>query len=311
MTKEAFQKLLDKYFQGTVSQEEMALIKQFSDHFLEREVPAVFQSDADKEAVRQELLQRIQPLAAKRSRSAVWWRIAAGVLLVIGLGFAVWQTVFRLQEPQWIELAAGAGERSQVTLSDGTTILLNARSRLKYPEHFGEDFREVKLSGEAFFNVTHQAEKPFVVSSEGVQTRVLGTRFNVKAYPTESAIVSLLSGAVAVNAASSAQRIKPGEQAVFDRDDATLLVQSFDSVRVLAWQDYSLWFDRSSFEDARQQIKQQYGLSITFEDPAFATYSISGHFDKMPIDTLLQAITITKDLQYRYLNDSTVLFYQP
>lgn len=154
---------------------------------------------------------------------------------------------------------------AQVLLADGTEVMLNAGSRLVYPQKFSGNKREIRLLGEAYFKVHHDASRPFIVHVNGVATKVLGTEFNVRAYDRSNTHVTLLQGSVQVSASASSARIKPGEDALFN--GAKLRVNEVDTEAFTAWTQGEFYFDNESLVDIATQIGRWYNVSVIFQSP--------------------------------------------
>lgn len=152
---------------------------------------------------------------------------------------------------------------AQVVLADGTEVMLNAGSRLVYPQKFGGKKREVRLQGEAYFKVHHDAKHPFIVHTDGVATKVLGTEFNVRAYDRSNTHVTLLQGSVQVSTSAQSVRISPGEDASLN--GARLKVNDVDTEAFTAWMQDEFYFDNESLVDIARQIGKWYNVSVIFQ----------------------------------------------
>jgi ferric-dicitrate binding protein FerR (iron transport regulator) len=156
------------------------------------------------------------------------------------------------------------GQRVNVTLSDGTKVCLNALSELQYPTFFAGKDRKVKLKGEAFFDVIHNADRPFVVETEKYNVEVLGTTFDVQAYPnTDKFLTSLLKGKVRiVNNKIPGQTIilNPNEQAYFA--NKKLIVRQIPDLDVFNWREGLLCFKQSSFQTLMHRFEECYDVQI-------------------------------------------------
>ena len=154
---------------------------------------------------------------------------------------------------------------AEITLSDGTEVWLNADSKLVYPEHFSSKTREVTLTGEAYFNVAHDAAHPFIVRTAGVSTKVLGTEFNVKAYKPNDTHITLIEGKVQLSTQHALCDIIPGEDATFN--GKALHVSEVDTERFTAWRNGDFYFDNETFLSIAQEIGRWYNVSVVFNDP--------------------------------------------
>lgn len=154
-----------------------------------------------------------------------------------------------------------------VVLDDGTKVWLNAETQLRYPVVFGERERTVELSGEAYFQVSKDKNRPFVVKTKGLQTRVLGTEFNVQAYSPEKANVTLVNGRVAVKIAGKSKEVvlKPRENALLHA--GSLEVAKVDIMKYVSWKEGYFYYDNERLEDILTDLGRWYNFTVTYEDP--------------------------------------------
>lgn len=162
-----------------------------------------------------------------------------------------------------MEVSTPAGTTTSVTLGDGTQVLLSANSRLSYDKDFTDKKREVTLVGEARFSVAKDANRPFIVRTEQIQTQVLGTVFDVKAYPQTSADVTLYEGKVEVSLNGNLPRLmKPGEQATINKEGKLQLAQA--SADQGKWTEGEFAFDDKELKSVMQEIGSWYNISVVF-----------------------------------------------
>ena len=162
-----------------------------------------------------------------------------------------------------MEVSTPAGTTTSITLDDGTQVLLSANSRLEYSKSFLAEKREVKLVGEARFNVARDAERPFIVHTEQLQTQVLGTVFDVKAYPQTPADVTLYEGKVEVSLNGDApQLMQPGEQAFLDKEGKLQLAKASEETG--KWAEGEFAFDNRDLKSVMQEIGSWYNISVVF-----------------------------------------------
>ena len=164
-------------------------------------------------------------------------------------------------------LSIPRGETFKVVLSDGTEVLLNSDSRLSYPTIFKGKERVVSLEGEAYFNVTKNAEHPFIVKSGNVQVRVLGTEFNICSYTPDNVRVTLIEGKVAVSDTCGLQTVemKPGQSAQLV-SDGTFVVDEVDTETFLYWKEGFFYFDDVALVDMMKEIGKWYNIDIEFRN---------------------------------------------
>ena len=169
-------------------------------------------------------------------------------------------------EPMENTLVTHPKEQFQLSLADGTNVWLNASSSIKYPTDFTGKYREVTVTGEAYFEVAHQASHPFRVISSGQTIEVLGTHFNVNTYPDEPTInTTLLQGSVKVINGSSFKIIKPGEQAVLK--DGELVVNRANSEEAIAWKNGYFRFNQERIESIMRKLSRWYNIDVEFDGP--------------------------------------------
>ena len=157
------------------------------------------------------------------------------------------------------------GGQYQFILSDGTKVWLNSSSSIKYPVAFIGDERKVELTGEAYFEVAHNAKKPFRVVSNGQTVEVLGTHFNINAYSDENVIkTTLLEGSVKVSTPGGISVIKPGEQAQLKNGNISI-TSDVDLDAAVAWKNGLFHFDDNNIEAVMRQLARWYDVDIKYE----------------------------------------------
>ena len=162
-----------------------------------------------------------------------------------------------------MEVSTPAGTTTSLTLSDGTKVLLNANSRLEYAKTFSTERREVTLVGEARFSVAKDAHRTFIVRTEQIQTQVLGTVFDVKAYPQTIPDVTLYEGSVEVSLnGTSPKRMQPGEQASLNKEGELKLEKA--SATQGKWTEGEFVFDNRELIAVMQEIGSWYNISVVF-----------------------------------------------
>ncbi|RYY58697.1 MAG: DUF4974 domain-containing protein, partial [Chitinophagaceae bacterium] len=200
------------------------------------------------------------------------------------------------------EVSTRPGSRSRVLLPDSTVVWLNAGSRLTYTEGFGVTHRHTVLTGEAFFDVTHNAALPFTIEAGDVKIKVLGTAFNVRAYPGEATETSLLRGQVQLTLGQRPgenYRLRPNEKLVVraaaDTAAAGPLVElrslertASEEVVETAWVDNKLVFRNEPLSVLAARMTRWYGVPVTVGDESLAGERVSGAFVN---ESLAQALT--------------------
>ncbi|GAA4323221.1 DUF4974 domain-containing protein [Mucilaginibacter gynuensis] len=168
-------------------------------------------------------------------------------------------------------LTTPRGGQYNITLADGTKVFLNAASSITYPTAFTGNDRMVTLTGEAYFEVAHNALKPFRVISNGQTIEVLGTHFNVHSYPDEPIIkTTLLEGSVKILSGNRTVKLKPGQQSRLDAtaQQAGISVSEVDTDEAIAWKNGLFEFKDSSIREVMQSAARWYDLDVTYSDQA-------------------------------------------
>ena len=162
-----------------------------------------------------------------------------------------------------------AGQRANLTLADGTNVWLNARSEMRYPAVFTGNKREITLDGEAYFEVTHNEDKPFVVQTNKCNVEVLGTKFNVSAYADEYVTTTtLVEGAVSISGKciGEARILRPNEQLVLDQVSGDVEVKNVDVDYYTAWKDGMFRFRDVRLEEIMRVVERWYDMTVVYED---------------------------------------------
>lgn len=248
----------------------------------------------------------------RQNNRYIWASVAAAVvcLLALGLPFVGKRTNERpiklyaaldvpsktttVEAGDSIVLATPPEQTAEVRLSDGTRIVLGANSRLTYPRSFALDVpREVRLSGEARFEVTHDADRPFWVISGEMRTEVLGTVFDVNAYPGSRARVILYEGHVRIGHQQEQLDIHPGQQAVL-QDNRHLNITSVNLKQAGSWTEGLFDYDNMPLGEVMKHIGTWYNVSITAQSESFLERRI--HFRFPRTASLNEVVTALNDL---------------
>ncbi|MDR2918162.1 MAG: FecR domain-containing protein [Tannerella sp.] len=178
------------------------------------------------------------------------------------------------------EFTAPAGQRALLRLQDGTTVWLNAKTTLRYPNRFSKTERRVELNGEAYFEVKENAKQPFIVSTEQLDIKVTGTTFNVFAYKgSQQFITSLVEGSVLVyplDNEENAIALRPNEQVELKGNN--LVKKTFSSTDIFLWKEGVYAFDNQPFHEIVQKLELYYDVKIIVKIKSLDNYSFSGKF---------------------------------
>lgn len=187
-----------------------------------------------------------------------------------------------------------------VTLTDGTRVWMNSASKLEFPVRFAENCREVHLEGEAYFEVTPDTQKPFLVNMGEKQVRVLGTSFNVMAYPEDNKTeVALLQGKVSFDVAGKVFVLNPGEIATAERVKGEVMIRKGDVATIIAWKSGVFNFEDMDLVELTVKLSRWYGVDFVFEDMAAKELRFSGAVTKYrSLDYVLDMIAQTTNVEF-------------
>lgn len=295
-----------------------------------RKVPVSDETDTDR------LIDRVSSFIEAENRLAGRRRFPArkmvlSLLLVICCAGAL-LSYFYWQSPLqgYKVVTTDAGMKTRIRLADGSTILLNAGSTLRYPEKMDKSVREVYLSGEAYFDIKHVANRPFIIHAKKMDVRVLGTSFNIRSYKEEDfEETAVISGAVEVVVKEGQQVLKvtPNEKVLLrntatgknENTVATAIgkgnivierqplspISATDSSRVLetAWVNNQLIFQNETLSSIVQRLERWYGVKISIGDPQLAALRFSGRADNVPIEKLLNILQEIQPFKYSIQDD--------
>lgn len=255
------------------------------------------------------LEKRISP-PAKRYK---WMRMAGAVAASILLCVVSWHAYDHLR-PATMQTVSARAEVRLVTLPDRTEVTLNRYSSLTYPDRFKGEKREVQLTGEAYFEVEKDAEHPFVVKAEQIDVQVLGTHFNVDAYPGDAEVrTTLLEGSVAVGITGEKEPIVllPGESAVYNRTTNRLQrEQTPESVNKIVWRSGDFLFDYLPLHEITRQLAHAFHVTFEITDPALKSYRIRAHFGKE--ESLAQILGLLQETgNFRYAQTDSLISIYP
>ncbi|MGD8778397.1 MAG: FecR domain-containing protein [Ignavibacteria bacterium] len=217
-------------------------------------------------------------------------------------------------------LTTDYGNIKKVVLGDGSVVTMNAASSIEIPADFGKEKRAVRLSGEAFFEVTANPNVPFIVHAGNVSATVLGTKFNVKAFPDETELaVSLVEGKVKVARNDTGHVrgeviLNPSEQIVFNDDSKNGIVSKFNRWETIGWKANILVFNNVELEKIFKVLERAYGVKFEIQNDLHKLIRISANFENESFWTVVKSLQSLTDLNYRTEKNadglSKIIFYK-
>ena len=256
----------------------------------------------------------------RRGKYGIYWRVAAIFIFALGISYLTLQFTDRTPPPEnkmaehWIIKSTAWGQKMRFFLSDGSEVILNAGSTLKYQKYFEKDKRELTLAGEAYFKVAEDRQRPFTVKTPYLETTALGTEFNVKAYDQPSASIALAEGKVEVIALLNDNNQKerflltPGEGVKYGNNNAPAQF-NFDKKAFLLWKDGVLYFQKAKEKEVFGKLEKWYGVKIMTENTSSKKWGFSGEFHNKSLETVMTSLGFAMDFTFDIANDSVNVKY--
>ncbi len=266
--------------------------------------------------------------------------IPAAAAVFIAFFAGIWTSDYRkdsqLSGTIYNEISVPMGAKSQLTLSDGSKIWLNAGSKFRYPSIFSGETREVFLEGEAYFDVKHIDDKLFVVRTSGISIKVYGTQFNVKSYPEENKVTTtLVNGSVAIETPDKTKSIiylKPKETATYYLKESKIkpiegnskknnkevqtvpakeivVIPKIDPVPVVSWKDSKWVIVSEELGDLAVKLERRYNAKISFDKEQLKKYKFSGTLTTETFEQVLKVIQLSAPINFSIQNNN-VIFYE-
>ena len=315
-SKEA-QALIEKYKKGLCTEKELYLLNQWFENLGKEKPDFGFGDETHELHIKNDIRWQIEEALQNREVSLVpqrklLLRIAAMGLLFIGLGWAGWY-LFNLskaaKQPVFVEIITPVGTTQIITLPDGTTVYLNADTHLSFEKGFLGNTRQVKLEGEAFFEVARNPNKPFFIHTGKLTTQVLGTRFNVKAYQGEENIeVAVVSGKVNVNDSLSALDLLPNQKAVYRLSGRQLIRENIaDAKTYKAWTEGNLIFEDKTLPEIISVLNRRYGVKISLSNPQLNNCTLNAQFNQEPLEKVLEKLCLYIGARYKKTGNQILL----
>lgn len=253
------------------------------------------------------------------AKAAIYWKIAASVALLLAFGvFAFYNSQKEIVEQQesvaYVEKATPKGAKLNFYLEDGTHVILNADSKIKFsPTYTTDKKREVYLSGEAYFEVAKDAERPFTVYTDQFSTTALGTIFNIDARDeNETVKIALLEGSVLVkNQDPSAEVIlEPGQMIRASKSNSRMAQLSFDPKAMTSWKDGVIYFNKTPFDVSMSTLERWYGVNIELKNQPETPMTCSGNFENDNLRNVLNSLGFALNFEFDIDNKNVTIKFK-
>lgn len=305
---------LYKFFAGLASDSEKVAIKSW----LEEDVAnqqILLQERAFYDAIiladEEQCTEKARPVSGFRilMRHSVKW--AAILFLAFISSYLLLEAQYHTSETADNTIIVPAGQRVDLLLSDGTKVCLNSGSTFTYPSSFTNDIRNVSLNGEAYFEVSANKHKPFIVHTHICDVEVTGTKFNVEAYKNEDSFsAALMEGKISVKDnmnPSNTVRLSPAHKVNFSQ--GKMLVSDISDYDVYLWKKGLICFKDLSFVELMKRVEKYYGVKTFIENPSLFEHSFSGKFRISDgIDNLLRVLQKEVGYTYTHSEDGNVIY---
>ncbi len=321
--------LIRKLFSGKISKDELKELNNWYDSKLNKEEVFV-DSFESKEQIKNRILTKlkkeIQIEENKNQVSLSRFRQIGGIAASIAAIILISITLFiNLQNKKSAEMELAAsnipyleranpnGQKSKIILSDGTTVWLNAASKIRFPEKFELTERKVFLEGEAFFDVTRDENRPFVIQSENAVTTVLGTTFNVKSYEKEPVQITVASGKVKVKTKNDNSFrndelvLIQNEQITFSPESGELTKKNVDSNYFLSWKEDVIRFDNTKLSEVAKTLERWYDKKITIENEKLNNCKLVAEYKNEKLYNVLQSLKFSLGIDFKVLDNEIII----
>ena len=237
---------------------------------------------------------KVRNLEENKESENSWYRIAAVFILLVGFGFAL---NYYISESKEVTVKTAANQKS-IELPDGSHVTLNSNSKLSYAKNFGDIERSVTLKGEAFFDVSRDESRPFVISTESAKIQVLGTSFNVFSRIDKSTEVVVTTGTVKVfdESGRKSVTIGAGERAEVSDNRVVGTVNHDDNY--IAWKTRVISFENQSLLVVIEALERIYNVQFNFDSGVISSCEVTATFNGQTIESILNVLESTLDLEY-------------
>ena len=314
MDKIYYKELIEKYFDGNITDAEIKKISEWikNDLHLQNWWEEEFsKSDAGINPVlRDKLFARIkeqtqgkEETQGKENPRTIRmnpWKWAAAIVLPICIAFF---TYYLVDSSQTVGapfiVKADKGDKATIELPDGTNVVLNSASQLSYLNNFGENGRRVQLNGEAYFKVAHDEKRAFIVQVGDLEVKVLGTSFNVSAYEdAKDVTVVLLEGKVGVYAQKTSHIMKPGDKIEYNKATHKITATQVHPSDYIEWTKGNIYFEKESLENIMKTLSRIYDVEIRFDSNKLPNEYFTGTIPGGGIQNALNILMLTSPFYY-------------
>ena len=261
-------------------------------------------------------LQKQIPVHSVSVKFPLWkkvMRIAASILIpvfCVGIGYYFSGNNLKQKGDNKMTVQVAIGQKANMQLPDGTLVWLNSASSLTYDNaNYNKKNRVVNLQGEAYFDVSKDKTRPFIVEANELSVEALGTKFDVKAYPEDNYILTtLLEGNVRVSSSSQSEVMNPNEKLKFTKENGLFDKSALPDVdKNVSWVNNQLAFDQERLEDIAKILERMYSIHFRFASEKLKDIRFSGTLKNNNLENVLQLITFVSPINYSLKNDTILI----
>lgn len=309
--------LLLRYITGEVTQEENLLVKEWSRKDIANEelliqLARIYYAQRTQQRIKsrdtEAAFRIINNKIKKKGRRLFLQRVGVAASLIIGI-LGIGSFIFQYSDlresflPSMITVESNDNSRTRLVLPDGTEVCLNSGSSITYPSRYTDSERNVTLSGEAYFKVTHNKENPFIVNAlnKKYKVKVLGTEFNMQAYRDDNVIqTTLIVGSVQVDIQGNNTKtvLLPSQKAIYSVQNNELAVVTANTDRETDWMYSRLVFKKTPMPEVLARLSRFYKVEFDVRNKIIDTYTFTGTFEDKPLYQVLDYMKISSQIDY-------------
>lgn len=329
MQKEECIEIFERYIQNRANQDEVRRLSVWIKNnqeislWLEQQIMAS-SSTIDSE-VRMRMLRNIETAIGSenkvddqkqnriRFQLNKWMRVAAMFILPLLTAGGVYFYMSRESSSAPLVIAVERGQKANITLPDGSKVWLNSQSKLTYSANFNIKKRELQLDGEAYFEVAHNPNKPFIVQSNDISVEALGTAFGMKAYNEDKLISSILMrGKVRVTTPDGEAILMPNDRIMYDKTTRKKVKNAVtNATDFTGWIHNELRFENESLGDIAKTIQRIYNVDIVFSTVKLKNQRYTGTINNNSLESVLNIISLTSPVLFQINNQQVTLSENP
>lgn len=262
--------------------------------------------------MKKRFMKEIRPFNQKWKNIAVAATIILPFLLLGGTISFLNNRLGIFNKLEYCYIQVPKGERMKIILSDGTSVLLNADSRLKYPKKFGLFSRRVELWGEAYFDVEKDKNKEFSVDLHGLNIKVTGTKFTAKSYPSDSCVqVFLDEGSIILDDSEHLYPLIPGQSASYSRKNGNCIIKEDSNNKdlFLGWKDRTIIFQSIPLSQILKTLERQFDVNFLIKSPEIMDICFTIANDSDNLENILNELEVVSDIRFTKGEDNNIVVY--